>query len=155
MNMKQYFGLFLLLGILVACGKDKFETKPQLTLKSVNNNEVPYNGNLVVSLGFTDKEGDVSDSIYVIRERLNIRRPLSPPALEYAIPEFPNRNQGEFEVNINFLSLINGMTSIEVLPRTTPATFEQDTLRLKFVAKDKAGNFSDTLLVNDIFVERR
>ena len=154
MNMKQYFGLFLLLGILVACGKDKFETKPQLTLKSVNNKEVPFNGNLVVNLEFTDKEGDVSDSIYVIRERLNARQPIAPPPLEYTIPDFPSRDKGEFEININYLNLVNGMSSIRI-PGTNPSEFETDTLRLKFVARDKGGNFSDTLIVNDIFVERR
>lgn len=153
--MKRYFGLFLMLGTLAACDKDNFETKPQLEIKSVNNNEVPYNGNLVVTLNFTDKEGDVTDSLFVARERLNIKRPVAPPTLEFAIPDFPKRSQGEFEVNIDFLSLVNGMTSIEILPRTSPATFERDTVRLKFFVKDKAGNFSDTLTLNDIFVERR
>lgn len=154
MNMKQYFGLFLLLGILVACGKDKFETKPQLTLKSVNNSEVPFNGNLVVNIEFTDKEGDVTDSIYVLRQRLNSRQPVAPPALEYAIPDFPDRSKGEFEINIGYLNLVNGMSSIRI-PGTNPSQFETDSLVLKFVARDKEGNLSDTLTINDIFVERR
>ena len=153
--MKKYFGLFLLLGILVACGKDKFETKPQLTLKSVNSREVPFNGNLVVTLEFTDKEGDVNDSLYVIRERINKRGPVVAPPSDFKIPNFPNRDQGEFQINFDFQTqLAFGFTSIRI-PGTDPSQFEPDSLILKFVARDKEGNLSDTLVVDKIIVERR
>jgi hypothetical protein len=152
--MKKYFVLFMLGGILVACNKDKFETKPQLTLKSVNKNEVPFNDNLVVTLGFTDKEGDTSDSLFVLRERLNRRQPTTPPSLDYKIPDFTGKTEGEFELNIAFLNLINAMPTIRI-PGSNPVKYEIDTIRLKFVARDKEGNTSDTLVVNDIFVERR
>ena len=115
---------------------------------------MPYNGNLIVTLGFTDKEGDASDSIFIIRERLNVRQPTKPPALEYGIPDFTNKTQGEFEVNFPFQDLVNGMTTIRI-PGSNPVKYETDTLRLKFVARDMEGNLSDTLVVNDIFVERR
>jgi len=152
--MKKYFGLFLLLGTLVACDKDKFETKPQLTLKSINTNEVPYNGNLVVTLEFTDKEGDVNDSLFVIRERLNVRGPFVAAPSPFKIPNFPERNQGEMQINFDFQTqLISGLPSIRI-PGTVPSQYEPDSLILKFVARDKEGNLSDTLTVNDIFVQR-
>lgn len=152
--MKKYFGLFLLLGTLVACNKDKFETKPQLKLKSVNNNEVRYNGNLVVNLEFTDKEGDVNDSLFVIRERMNVRGPIVSFPTPFKIPNFPERNQGELQINFDFQTeLVFGIPAIRI-PGTVPSQYETDTLRLKFVARDKEGNLSDTLTVNDIFIER-
>ncbi len=152
--MKKYFGLFLLLGTLVACDKDKFETKPQLKLKSVNNNEVRFNGNLVVTMEFTDKEGDVTDSLFVIRERINVRGPIVAATSPFKIPTFPERNQGEIQVSFDFQTqLIPGLPSIRI-PGTVPSQYEPDSLILKFVARDKEGNVSDTLAVSDIFVER-
>lgn len=152
--MKRYFGLFLMLGTLAACDKDKFETKPQLEIKSVNNREVPFNGNLVVTLNFTDKEGDVNDSLFVIRERINVRGPFVAPPSPFKIPSFPERNQGEIQVNFDFQTqLISGLSSIRI-PGTVPSQYERDSLRLKFVARDREGNLSDTVVLDNIIVER-
>jgi hypothetical protein len=40
------------------------------------------------------------------------------------------------------------------IPGSNPVRNEIDTLRLKIVAKDKAGNKSDTLVVNNVYVTR-
>ena len=152
--MKQYFVLCLLLSTLVGCDKDKFETKPQLTLKSTNYTNVPYNGNLVVTLEFTDKEGDINDSLFVIRERINRRGQLKTAPSPFKIPDFPSRNQGEIQVNFDFqFELISGLSSIRI-PGTNPSRNESDSLILKFVARDKEGNLSDTVVLNNIYVER-
>lgn len=152
--MKKYFSLFLLSGVLIACDKDKFETKPQLKIKSTNVTAVPFNSTFVVTLEFTDKEGDVSDSLFVIRERTNVRFPAKPPTIEFAIPEFPSRTQGEFQVSFDYqLQLINGLSSIPV--PGNPSQRVPDSLTFKFVAKDKQGNLSDTAVLNNIVVQRR
>ena len=69
--MKRIIAITLLAAVIVACNKDKFQTKPQIKIKSVTPNIVPVNGTLSVILQFTDKQGDVSDSIIVVRERTN------------------------------------------------------------------------------------
>src|SRR5215204_6776477 len=76
--------------ILFACSKDSFETKPQIDIKSADPKVVPQNGNMIVNLDFTDKEGDL-DAVYIWKVRLNkLVRPTVrdsiPPRL---IPEFP------------------------------------------------------------------
>lgn len=147
--------LTVLLGtlILLACDKDKFETKPQIEIKSTNTDIVPLNGNLTLNLTVTDKEGDVDDSLIIVRERLN-RRAQAPRTrrIDYKIPDFPDKSSVELEV---FLA---GPTALTL---SSPAInipgqqgkFEPDTLRLKFVARDKAKNTSDTA-TRDVIVIR-
>ena len=149
-------GLFLMSLILItviACNKDKFETKPQLKFKSKNTDLVQVNGDLRINIEYTDKEGDVSDSLIVVRQRLNRRGPiilLSP----YVIPGFPLTTKGEFEVTFAYQrDLIFNIPALTI-PGSNPVQRETDTLVLKFVARDKAGNKSDTLTVSNIYVKR-
>ena len=139
---------------LVACGKGKFETVPQLTLKSRNTDIVPVNGTLRLNVEYTDKEGDVSDSLFIVRQRLNIHGPVQLAASPYNIPDFPNTDKGEFEISLAYqFGLVFGLPPIRI-PGSNPVRNEIDTLRLKIVAKDKAGNKSDTLVVDNVYVTR-
>jgi hypothetical protein len=124
--------VFCLIVAVVSCNKDKFQTKPQIKIKSTNYEEVvPKTGTLRINLEFTDKEGDVSDSILIVRERLNLKSPAVLPALPYKIPAFPNNSQGEIQVDLDYdFGLTLGLSP--------------DTMNLKFVVSDKAGNKSDT-----------
>jgi len=150
-------GLILTLIFLIfatACSKGKFETKPQLKFKSKNTDVVAVNGNLKINIEYTDKEGDVNDSLLVVRERLNKRGPLVLSPSPYKIPVFPNTTKGEFEIDFAYqLGLIFGIPALRI-PGSNPAQNEQDTLVLKFVARDAAGNKSDTLTVTNIYVNR-
>jgi hypothetical protein len=144
----------LLFVAFIACSKDKFQTKPQLKFKSKNTAEVAQNGTLRITLEYTDKEGDVDDSLLMVRERLNQRGPVILPASPYLIPKFPDITKGEFEITLTYqFGLIFGLSLIRI-PGSNPARNEPDTLNLKFVARDKAGNKSDTLTVSNIIVIR-
>ena len=57
--------LTAIIGIMFACNKDTYTTKPQLTFKSVNGKVFTGAAAIVFSLEFTDAEGDISDSIWV------------------------------------------------------------------------------------------
>jgi hypothetical protein len=59
--------LTVLVLLALACNKDKFQTKPTISIKSMNTEFVPLNGTLVITLECTDKEGDVQDSVIIIR----------------------------------------------------------------------------------------
>jgi hypothetical protein len=150
-------GLFfvsLFFTVLLACSKDKFQTKPQLKFKSKNTDVVAQNGTLRVTLEYTDKEGDVDDSLFVVRQRLNRRGSVTLPASPYPIPKFPDTNKGEFEITMTYqFGLVFGLSPLRVIG-SNPAKNEPDTLNLKFVARDKAGNKSDTLTLNNIIVIR-
>ena len=153
--MKIRLSLFaIMVFAIISCGKDRFQTIPQLKLKSRNTDIVPPNGSLKLNVEFTDKEGDVSDSLFIVRQRLNINRPLVLPVSPYNIPDFPKKDKGEFEITLTYqFGLVFGLSPIRI-PGSNPARNEIDTLRLKIVAKDNAGNKSDTLVVDNVYVTR-
>ncbi|HEV8271297.1 MAG TPA: hypothetical protein VGQ04_08310 [Chitinophagaceae bacterium] len=140
--------------VMISCGKDKFETIPQLEYKSRNTDIVPVNGSLRLNIEFRDKEGDVNDSVLIVRQRLNKRGAVQLPANPYGIPHFPTTDKGEFEITLDYqFQLITGLAPIRI-PGSNPVKNEVDTLRLKIVARDHAGNKSDTLVVDNVYVIR-
>jgi len=140
--------------IMISCDKGKLETVPELEYKSRNTDIVPVNGSLRLNVEFRDKEGDVSDSVLIVRQRLNKRGPVQLQASPYEIPDFPKTDKGEFEITLDYqFHLITGLTAIRVVGSNPPKN-EVDTLRLKIVARDKGGNKSDTLVVDNVFVIR-
>jgi hypothetical protein len=153
--MKTRVSLLVLVAmVIIACGKDRFQTVPQLKLKSRNTDIVPLNGELRLNIEYTDKEGDVRDSLLIVRQRLNVRGPVQLPASPYGIPDFPNTDKGEFEVTLNYqFGLVFGLNPLRV-PGSNPVRNEIDTLRLKIVARDAAGNKSDTLVIDNVYVTR-
>jgi hypothetical protein len=66
----------------------------------------------------------------------------------------PNTDKGEFEISLNYqFGLVFGLSPLRV-PGSNPVRNEVDTLRLKIVARDAAGNKSDTLVVDNVYVTR-
>jgi hypothetical protein len=149
--MKIIYSALAIVLVLFACSKDSFETKPQISIKSVSPEFVPIGGRLNIRLEFRDKEGDVDDSLFVIRERLNINSFSPPFELKYDIPEFPEKSKGEFEITIPYAT---GLT-LNLNPIGSSPNFENDTLRLKLVVKDKEKNTSDTAIIERVVVGRR
>lgn len=144
--MKLFTGLFLAGLVLLACGKERFETKPQLEVKSVSSYTVPVNGGLQINLEFRDKEGDVDSMLYVVRHRLNQRHtsPIENPlVIRYTIPSFPDKPKGEFELNLGYIDPLTFSNPAIDLPGSNQK--EADTLLLKFYVKDAKGNVSDTV----------
>ena len=126
------------LALLAACGKDKFETKPQIKVKSVNTTVLPLNGTLDINLSFTDKEGDISQGKLVYYpQRLN-RRALPSNVDKYldsislGLPKFPDETLGEMQLSLRYNDLHK-------------SPIENDTIRIRFVAVDRAGHRSDTV----------
>jgi hypothetical protein len=150
--MKRLLLLSSIAIAVVACEKDKFETKPKLEIVSLNSEFIAVNQDLTATLRFTDKEGDIDDSLYVVRTRINQRGPLTPQRPNrYKVPEFPNQQEGE--INVTFIyrdDLTNGFSTIAI-PGTPNK--ENDTLLLKFVLLDKKKNTSDTATTT-VVVER-
>jgi hypothetical protein len=152
--MKKLVISLTLVFLVAACSKDKFETKPHLKITSVSNKQLAFNEPLSVTLEFTDKEGDVSDSFFIVRQRLNQHDPVTANPLPYKIPDFPKTQKGEFEVNLGFQNELTLNLDPIRIPGTNPAQNEPDTMVLKFVAKDKGGNYSDTATLDNLIVER-
>lgn len=150
--MKIVAGIIICAFVFIGCQKDKFTTSPQIEIKAVNSNVIPQGFPLNVRLEFRDKEGDVSDSIFIIRERINRRSPIVRPPLPFKIPTFPSKQSGEIEVNLDYsLQLTLGISPIKIpgIEKNEP-----DTMRYKFVVRDLKQNVSDTAVLNDIIVIR-
>jgi hypothetical protein len=152
--MKKLLFFSAVVPLLVACDKGKFETKPQLTLKSVNSTEIGFNNPLKFVLEFTDKEGDVSDTLAFIRQRLNINGPFTAPPSYYNMPPFPNTTKGEIEMNLDYQTQIIFNIEPIRIPGSNPEKNEKDTMRYKIVLHDKDGNTSDTLTIDNIIIDR-
>jgi hypothetical protein len=154
--MKYRFLIAIVLILAVACSKDKFQTKPSLKLVSTSSKEVPINGFLEVTLEYTDKEGDLSDSIFVRKIRTNQRTTATVAArdsLWYKLPAFPNTSKAEVVLRLGYTNLQSAINPPSI-PNTTPPQKESDSLTLKFVIQDKEKNKSDTVTLTGVVVSR-
>jgi len=156
MKIRIWLALVIVLG-MISCDKGKFETVPQLTLKSRSPEKEPVEVGdpLRLNIEFRDKEGDVSDTLFIARQRLNKKQPIQPQASFYLIPDFPKTDKGEFEITLDYSQhLTTGLPAISIPGSGNPSKKEIDTLRIKIVARDLGGNKSDTLVVDNVYVKR-
>lgn len=146
--------LFLVLG---SCNKDKFQTKPQLRLISVNTRQVPIEGTMRVVLEYTDKEGDIADSFFMTKQRLNLRTvdvTVRDTINDFAVPEFPNTSEGQFELTLPYQGYLVSALKPPRIPGSDPSENEPDTLAIKFLVRDKEGNKSDSLILSPVVIIR-
>jgi hypothetical protein len=144
--MKKFFLITVILIVVIACNKDKFQTKPQITIKSYSSKVLGVGANLEVRMNYTDKEGDIGKGdFYAVRIRLNSRL-LSPvdndkaDTLRYKIPEMTSpADKGELLMALGYDFLKESNT-------------ENDTLVFKIAIKDLAGHASDTLTTDKLVI---
>jgi hypothetical protein len=138
--------------VLAACKKDKYNTSPTLTLKSTSDKTVRptiNDGILNVQLELTDKEGDISDSLYFKKIRTNKRVTATVrDSLKFGIPD-PNKNVSTSFLNLD-LQYENHLKS-SINPGNPPAP---DTLTLEFYVTDKAKNKSNVVSIPGVIVIR-
>ncbi len=148
-----FFSLLIL--IMVACNKDKFQTKPTIRVDSINSDFIPQNGTFVITLDVTDKEGDVQDSVIIIKRRLNQRVVATiRDTLRYKFPVFPVSPRTQVQVTLDYQSILSAITP-PVIPGSNPPQREADTLILRMAVRDNAGNTSDTIDSPRIIVFRQ
>lgn len=144
--MKTKIVAWALLLLAASCGKDTFQSKPQLTLKSVSSSQIPVGGNLQILMRLTDKEGDFIDTVWV--SKVTTRCPGSnfKDSLLYRMPtDVPRIRNFDGEVSVYFTY------SIELRPRC----IRPDTAVFSFWMKDKQGNRSDTVKTPPIIIQRQ
>lgn len=139
MTKMRYTIIFstLLFVILSGCGKDKFDTVPKLEFTSVNTTQLRNGGVIEFTLSFTDKEGDVSNKVFV--EKTSLECPAFDFTQTYNVPNFPATKNQKGEVVITF-----GYNA-EGIPDISPKCSKDETATFRFVLEDKAGNVSDTV----------
>ncbi|MFZ1264201.1 MAG: hypothetical protein WAT34_11905 [Chitinophagaceae bacterium] len=140
---------------VLACNKDKFLTKPTIKIKSINSDFIPLNGTLLLSLECTDKEGDVRDSVIIIKQRQNLRvRPTIRDTIRFPFPVFPVNTRTEIQVSLDYQNILSA-SNPPFIPGSNPPQRELDTLILRLAVRDKAGNTSDTINSPRIIVFRQ
>lgn len=145
MQMKRQIFTFLSIVFIVSCGKDTFQSKPQLTLKSVSSTTVPVGSDLQIKMRLTDKEGDFVDTIWMSKTTTRCTLSNFKDSLLYRIPDdAPRTKNFDGEVVISF------SYPVELQPRC----IRPDTAVFRFWMKDKAGNRSDTVKTQPIIILR-
>lgn len=136
-------GIFAFVFCIVACSKDKFQTKPKLTLKAYNTKTLSPGQELVISYEYTDKEGDLADGKLVYSAlRLNAipYDPSYPDSVETVLSnEIPNKNKGEIDLRLLYINLHR-------------SDAENDTIQIRTWLVDAAGNRSDTLKSDQLVI---
>lgn len=131
------FSFLIVSTFLAGCGKDKFETVPNLKFTSVNTTDLRSGNILQFTLAFTDAEGDISNSIYVEKQTSDCVN--SNFTQSYPIPKFPaiKNQKGEIIVTFGY--------NAEPYPNIPPMCGKDETAVFRFALKDLAGNVSDTV----------
>lgn len=100
--MKRIFVSIVLATTLLACSKDKFKTEPQVDIKSFGPSEVHKGELFTLRAEVTDKEGDVQDSVLLVRKRYNGATALPADTLRYSIREFNSPVKSKVEISAVF-----------------------------------------------------
>ncbi|MGN6420571.1 MAG: hypothetical protein ACTHMC_23880 [Pseudobacter sp.] len=157
MRILSYYRLILLIPVAIlftmSCGKDKLRSKPSIKLKSISTRELDSQGNpyLVVEFDYADKEGDIGNpyGLWLEKTRLNQRLTAltGNDTFSLGVPEpVVPRTDGQIEARIQAQDLFQAQDP------GNPA--EPDSMNLRFVLRDAAGNTSDTLDAGMISVIR-
>ena len=138
--------------LLVACSKDKFETKPTIEIKSFNPNPVPESGTMTVELEYTDKEGDIGgdSALFVRRTRINQKKVGKTLRDSFWLPlpgDVPKKTKGTIRLTLDFETYAKSADD----PGNPPAP---DSLIFRFAMRDKAQHVSDTVESGLVIIER-
>lgn len=131
------------------CKKSSYTTRPQISFNSVNST-VLYQGNVVTfQLNFTDKEGDIQDTLWV--EKISRTCPNTPGVQFISKNKVPNFTatsnlDGKLEISFVYNANVPGLSSI------IGCSNRNDTSYFRFWLKDKANNRSDTIASPDIIL---
>ena len=155
--MKTKLLLLLVYAALTpGCKKEKYASKPKLTLKEIRAFQIICNsaqGSAIeIDMEVADKEGDVKDSIFI--QKIDATKRPCPDNtilnnLDYKIPDYPIGNTRDVLFRLKFATkqcqgyaLISGA-------QCAP---DKDTSYFKIWVKDMAGNISDTLFTQPVAI---
>jgi hypothetical protein len=136
---------------IAACNKDQFTTKPQITFKSLNTQQLSAEQIIRFTLHYTDKEGDIQNKLYV--QKITQNCSLSNFEDLYSIPaDVPPQKDGEGDLVITYGYGVD----LGYPPIKEPACPGQnDTCIFRFALTDKANNTSDTITSPQIVLLKR
>ena len=136
--MKRFVVFVLAATALAACNKDKFKTTPTVTVNSLSPSDV-VNGQLFTfNATVTDKEGDLQNTVLIVRKRFNGTSLLSVDTVRYNVAAlgFPTKSEVEISAVFSYGKIVDNtiFQSLETADRN---------FVVGMVIIDKAGNRSD------------
>jgi hypothetical protein len=138
-------------GFLVGCSKDKFTTKPQLTFKKVNTNVVKRNEVLRFTLGVTDLEGDLQDTVWV--QKLVRNCPASGRIAAYRFPAITAVSNFSGEIEVCYTYGINPDQNSRCPSLVEPQCVgRNDSATYRFWIQDSKKNVSDTARSTEVVI---
>lgn len=147
--MKTKLGLVLAISLVFsACSKDSYNTKPSLTFTSVNNTVFGNGNEMVFNLTFTDKEGDLQDSIWI--QKITKTKGCINFSDRSKIPVFTPTANLKGILEIGYSVGTNSSSLYPILPGC-PGN-KNDTCYFKFWARDLGKNVSDTVVSPEIII---
>jgi len=138
--------------VLVSCSKNKFTTKPQVKFKESSSDAYTKGSDIEFILSFTDAEGDFPGKIFI--QRLSADCPSDTMFKETRfLPEFPTSSNFEGDIKLLYSLGTNNGTTPGIMTEP-PYDLCGDTLAcyFRFAIEDKAGNKSDTVASQTIFL---
>ena len=141
MKIKLSLAVLIMIGC-VTCSKDTYNTVPTLKFLEVNGSvfaRVPPS-TIIFKLEFTDKEGDISDTIWMQRVSLVGACQYLNYTDSFPIPDIgePHNVKGEFDFTFDY-------PPQDQSPNLSGCTQHDDTCYLRFWMRDKAKHVSDTV----------
>jgi hypothetical protein len=151
MQKLALYSLLILL-LFTGCSKDKYQTAPSIEIKSISPNPVPLNYPLTIDLTYTDKEGDIGDSIYVRKIRVNQRQLATVRDSFYLqFPgDVPDKTKGTIRLTLDYNTYVIAANNPGTPPNAAP-----DSLIFRIAIMDKGGHWSDTTQSGIVVVQRQ
>lgn len=147
----RLLSILVLVLLIIGCNKNGFNTKPSIKIKSIAPTVVDINGTLQIDLEYTDKEGDIDNSIWIQKIRLNkVQVPTIRDSFTLSVPDFPGKSKGSIRLAFDYQNYL--VSAIN--PPGAPANPEPDTLIIRMALTDKGNNTSDTLSTDKIVIIR-
>lgn len=132
----------------LSCNKDTYNTRPKLTFKSVNGNVFSNMQAIIFNIEFTDKEGDIQDSIWV--QKITRIAGCNNFSDRMKIPSFIPTSNLKGIIEIGYSIGINPSSPYPILSQCSIG--KNDTCYFKFWARDTQKNVSDTVVSPDIVI---
>lgn len=150
--MKAKILILLTIGsFFYSCSKDTFTSKPQITFNNASSTVLTQGNIVTFTIDFTDKEGDVQDTLWVQKISRTCPTTLGVQfTSKNKVPNFaPTSNlKGKMEISFVYNGNVSGIASI------IGCSNRNDTSFFKFWLKDKAQNRSDTISSPNIILIR-
>jgi hypothetical protein len=142
----------LILFTIISCKKDGGGSL-SIKLTSLSATNIQVGEDLLVNFDFTDKGGHPIDTIYIGKTRINqIQTVTQGDSFYISAPGYDGSPKGQMQLDLGYEDFL--ISAITPPQYGTPPVDYPDSLIFQFVAKDNAGNVSDTVTTGLIIVQR-